>query len=390
MSELAMFEPAVSQERAQALEGLTFTCSKAVLSEAIGNVSRGVAAKSTIPSLEGIKMLLEGGTLHLTGYDLELGIQTEIPVTSSGQSGEFVVNARLFSEIIRKMPEDSITVELGAHMSTRISSGAAEYSIVSLTSEEYPAIPDFDKSAQISLPQPLLKNMIGQTLFAVAVTENKPILTGELFDVADGTFHLVAIDGFRLAVRQETVQGAENCHFVVPAKALKEISNLLRDEEEKTVLVSPGKKHISFEIGSYQVISRLLEGDFHNYKGSIPASSATQAVIGTREFIQSLDRCTLLINDKMKAPVKCLFSQGKLTMTCSTGLGRFHDEFPIDLTGPDVEIGFNCRYLLDALKASESDQVRLGMNGGLSPMKITPLEGEAYTFLVLPVRLKAE
>ncbi len=368
---------------------MKFTCIKAEINEALSNVSRAVPQKSPLTALEGVKLYLNRNTLELTGYDLELGIQTKIDVVSE-DIGECILNSKLFGEIIRKMPSEKIEIEIDEKLTTTIRGFNTEYKILAMPADEYPSIPDYDTGDNFTIPQPMLKNMINQTIFAVAVVDNKPILMGELFDILDYNFNLVAIDGYRLAVRSEKIESDNHYHFVVKAKALSEVSKLLKDDEEEKVTMHVSKKHITFEIGKYMLFSRLLEGDFHNYKGSIPANHNTEIVINTREFISTLERCMLLINEKSKAPVRCIFKDGKVKLSCSTALGKFVDEMEADTAGPSVEIGFNCRYLLDALKATESDKVRLQLNGGLSPMKIVPMEGNDYTFLVLPTRLKAE
>ncbi|MGN0643206.1 MAG: DNA polymerase III subunit beta [Huintestinicola sp.] len=368
---------------------MKFSCKQSVLNEAVVNVSRAVPAKSPVNALEGIKMYLDRNVLELTGYDLELGIQTKIEVESEDH-GEFTVNAKLFSEIIRKMPSETVTIEIDERLKTTIKGENAEYNILALSADDYPSIPECDKSDSFTISQSVLKNMISQTIFAVSVSDNKPILTGELFDISDGIFNLVAIDGFRLAVRTEKFANDDRHHFVVKAKALSEVSKLLKDEDDKNVNVYISKKHVIFDINGYMVISRLLEGEFHNYKGSIPSNHSTEIVLSTKDLISSLERCSLLIVEQTKAPVKCIFEDGMVKISCSTSLGKLSDVIPVEITGQRVEIGFNCRFLLDALKASESDKVKLLLNGGLSPMKIVPLEGDSYTFLVLPVRLKAE
>lgn len=368
---------------------MKFICSQSVLNEAVVNVSRAVPVKSPLTALEGIKMYLDRNVLELTGYDMELGIQTKIEVESEDH-GEFTVNAKLFSEIIRKMPSEKVSVEIDDKLKTTIKGGDAEYNILALAADDYPSIPDYDKSDTLTVPQGLLKNMISQTIFAVSMSDNKPILTGELFDIQDGIFNLVAIDGFRLAVRTEKINTEDRYHFVVKSKALSEVSKLLKDDGENNVNMYVSKKHIVFEIGGYMVISRLLEGEFHNYKGSIPTNYSTEIILSTKDLIASLERCSLLIVEQTKAPVKCTFGDGQVKINCSTALGKLSDVFGADITGNKVDIGFNCRYLLDALKASESDKVRMLLNGGLSPMKIVPADGDAYTFLVLPVRLKNE
>lgn len=368
---------------------MKFTCKQAEINEALSNVSRAVPQKSPLTALEGVKLYLNRNTLELTGYDLELGIQTKIDVVSE-DIGECILNSKLFGEIIRKMPSETIEIEIDEKLTTTIRGFNTEYKILAMPADEYPSIPDYDTGDNFTIPQPMLKNMINQTIFAVAVVDNKPILMGELFDILDYNFNLVAIDGYRLAVRSEKIESDNHYHFVVKAKALSEVSKLLKDDEKETVTMHVSKKHITFEIGKYMLFSRLLEGDFHNYKGSIPANHNTEIIINTREFISTLERCMLLINEKAKAPVRCIFNDGKVKLSCSTALGKFVDEMEADTAGPSVEIGFNCRYLLDALKATESDKVRLHLNGGLSPMKIVPMEGNDYTFLVLPTRLKAE
>ncbi|MCM1577278.1 MAG: DNA polymerase III subunit beta [Ruminococcus sp.] len=366
---------------------MKFKCKQPVLMEAVGNVSRAVPVKSPVSSLEGIKMYLSGNELELTGYDLELGIQTKIEVESEDH-GEFTVNAKLFSEIVRKMPSETVEVEIDEKLKATIKGGDAEYNILALSADDYPDMPDYDTSDSFSLAQGILKNMINQTIFAVSVSDNKPILTGELFDIKDGIFNLVAIDGFRLAVRTEKIKTEDSYNFVVKAKALSEISKLLKDDGEKNVTVYVSRKHAVFDINGYMVISRLLEGEFHNYKGSIPASHSTEINVNTKSLIASLERCSLLIVEQTKAPVKCTFGDGQVKVSCSTTLGKLSDVFPLDITGNKVEIGFNCKYLLDALKAAESDRVKLLLNSSTSPMKIVPADGDAYTFLVLPVRLK--
>ncbi|MGN0666231.1 MAG: DNA polymerase III subunit beta [Huintestinicola sp.] len=368
---------------------MKFVCKQSLLNEAVVNVSRAVPSKSPVTALEGIKMYLDKNTLELTGYDMELGIQTKIEVDSEDH-GEFTVNAKLFSEIIRKMPSEEVTIEIDEKLKTTIKGENAEYNILALSADDYPSIPDYDKSDSFSISQAILKNMISQTIFAVSVSDNKPILTGELFDISDKIFNLVAIDGFRLAVRTEKISSDDHHKFVVKAKALAEVAKLLKDDDEKKVSMYITKKHVVFEINGYFVFSRLLEGEFHNYKGSIPANHSTEIVLNTKDLIASLERCLLLVVEQTKAPVKCIFEDGQVKISCSSSLGKLSDVFPVEISGQRVEIGFNCRFLLDALKASESDKVKLLLNGGLSPMKIVPIEGDDYTFLVLPVRLKSE
>lgn len=368
---------------------MNFTTSRNTLTEALNNITRAVPQKSTIPALEGVKFSLDKNILELTGYDLEMGIRTKISAESEDK-GDFVINARLFSEMVRKMDSENINIEIDNNLKVTVKGDKAEFNILALPASDYPSLPESDAEDNFSFSQSVLKNMINQTIYAVSIDENKPILTGELFDIDEGEFNLVAIDGYRLAVRHEKIPTNDKYHFVVKAKTLNEISKLLQDDDKSEARIYVSKRHVIFEINGYTVISRLLEGDFHNYKASLPKTSTTQIEVNTREFISSLERCSLLINDKMRAPVKCIFDEGLIKINCQTGLGKFTDEIEASITGKRVEIGFNCRYLLDALKACDGDKIIMESNGGLTPMKILPLDGDAYTFLVLPVRLKTE
>lgn len=361
--------------------------SKTEMSEALNNISRAVPQRATIPALEGVKLCLINGKLEITGYDLEIGIQTVIDAESDDY-GEYVFNSRLFSDIIRKMPTDTVTVEINTNLTARIFGGNAEYNIMAMSADEYPSIPEANQERKITIPQPLLKNMINQTIFAVAVSESKPILTGELFEIEDGSFNLVAIDGYKLAIRNEMLKTDQNYNFVIKARSLSEIAKLLGDDDSEMTEIFVSKKHINFKISNYTVISRLLEGEFHNYRGAMPKEYETDVIIDTKPFIDCLDRCTLLLNDKVKAPVRCAFSDGEVKISCTSTIGKLSDEMDAEINGPEVEIGFNCRYLLDALRAAESDKVRLSLSGSASPMRIMPIDGDSFTFLVLPVRLR--
>ncbi len=362
-------------------------CSKQALYEALVNVSKAAADKSTIPALEGVKLSLERSVLTLTGYDLELGINTSIPVESA-DSGELVVNSRLFSDIVKRMPADDIEINISETLAVTIKGGATEYSISALSAAEYPSIPEMYDGDEVRLSQGVLKSLISETIFAVSTNDTKPILKGELFEIADNCLNVVAIDGFRLAVRTESVKRDEPMKFIVPSKTLSEVSKLLKDDEDIDCAIRVTKKQVVFDFSGYTVFSRLLEGEFHNYRGSIPQNSATEVIISKRELIDCLERASLLINERIKMPVKCMFDNGELKVTCSTTIGKINDGISADISGPKIEIGFNCKFLLDPLKVIKDDKIKLLMNGGNLPMKIVPTEGGEYTYLVLPVRLK--
>lgn len=366
---------------------MQFKADKQELKSALAVVSKAVSAKTSIPVLECVRCVISEGALQLTGYDLEIGIMTTIGVETF-DSGMFAVDPKLFGGMISKMPGNEIEIIMEDNSSVTLRSGKTKFDINVIDAADYPELPDFEKNSKIEIPQSILKSMITQTLFAVALNDNKPVLTGELFELQKGNFTVAALDGYRLAVRMESVSITESYKFVVPAKALREVAGILSDKSEVPCAIHPGKKHISFSIGDYTVFSRLLEGEFHNFKASITPSAASEVIIKTRELIDCLERCAVIVNDRVKAPVRCIFGNSIISVSCETAIGKIHEEIEVDFAGAEVEIGFNCKYLLDALKSCESDQAKLQINGGTSPMKVVPLEGESYLFLVLPVRLK--
>ena len=366
---------------------MKFICDKTEISEAIGNVSRAVSQKSTIPALEGIKVRVSEGSVELTAYNLEMGIRTSINATTSGE-GEFVVSARLFSEFTRRMSGERISFDIDENLVINISCSATECSFPAMSADEYPELPKVDSARSFSVKQSTLKSMINMTSYAASLNESKPVLTGELFDIEDGSFNMVAIDGFRLAIRNEMTDCSEKYHFVVPKKALLEVSTLIKDDTDKLCTVCTNDRHIIFEIGNVFVISRLLEGVFHNYKLSIPSGCKTEVIISKRDFTTCLERCSLLIDDKNKSPIRCEVGSGVLKISCKTGIGKINDAISADISGEAVTIGFNNKLILEALRAAEGDKVRILFNGAMKVIEILPLEGESFIFLVMPIQLK--
>ncbi len=362
-------------------------CNRQNLYEALTNVSKAAAEKSSIPALEGVKFSLDSQWLWLTGYNLEIGITTSIEVVSS-DSADLIVNSKLFSEIVKKMPTDEITIEVDENLTMTISGGNTEYSISVIDASEYPSIPDFSQDLSFTISQPLLRDMINETIFAVSQNDIRPILKGELFEIVDNELNVVALDGYRLAIRTEPIKSDNNIKFVVPSKTLNEVSRLLKDDEDSTCDIMVSKKQVVFDISGYTVFSRLLEGEFHNYRGSIPQSCATEVIIDRRELVNCLERASLVINEKIKSPVKCLFDNGSLKISCRSQIGKINDEISADIAGPKIEIGFNCKYLLEALKAVSDESVKLMMNGGNLPLKIIPVNGTGYTYIVCVLRIK--
>lgn len=367
---------------------MKFSCEKALLSTAVAITSRAVAAKSSIPAMEGI--LIEAGSqLRLTGYNLETGIQATVPAEIR-ERGSLVLSARLFGEIVRKMPDDVVVFSSEGYM-VNIKCGLSEFNILGTDPEEFPELPTVDQQNALVLPQPVLRSMISQTLFAVSDNESRPVHTGSLFDVQGSTLAVVSVDGYRLALRRETVvekKGAELFSFVVPGAALGEVEKICTGEEEITI--TQGARHILFQTGDIILVCRRLEGEFLPYQNAIPRNNTIKVECDARTLLSSIERVSLIISEKLKSPLRCVFGDGMVSITTKTSIGDAADQCAIMGNGQELEIGFNNKYLMDALKAAPADRLRMEFSSGVAPCVILPAEGEeSFLYMVLPVRLKA-
>ena len=363
---------------------MKFSCEKALLVSAVATTSRAVAAKSSIPAMEGI--LIEADTrLRLTGYDLEKGIQATVPAEIQ-EPGSLVLSARLFGEIIRKMPDDVVVFTAQNYM-VNIKCGLSEFNILGTDPEEFPELPTVDQQNSLTLEQSVLRSMISQTLFAVSDNESRPIHTGSLFEVDKNGLTVVSVDGYRLALRREAVdkiEGAESFSFVVPGSALSEVDKICSGEGPVTI--SQGARHILFQAGETLLVCRRLEGEFLAYRNAIPRNNPIQVECDARTLLA----VSLIISEKLKSPLRCVFGDGMVSITTKTGIGDASDQCPITGDGQNLEIGFNNKYLMDALKAAPADKLKLEFSSGVAPCVILPAEGEEnFIYMVLPVRLKA-
>ncbi len=368
---------------------MKFTCNTSVLADACNIVQRGVPQKSTIPATEGIFMQAKGSRLALAGYDLEVGITTAIDCTIQ-EEGSIVLNARLLCDILRKLPSASVTITVDSHNLCKITSGESDFSLVGIPANDYPELPTVSGGVPFAIKQGTLRDMVKQTIFAVAANDIKPVHKGIKFEVENNNLRLISCDGFRLAIRNEAIDYAgDDMTFVVPAKTLSEVTKLA-DDDEQNISFSIGKKFILFEIGSYRIISRLLEGEFFNYKNAIPSESTTKARVNLKLILDSVERTSLLITSKVKSPIRCLFDENLIKISSSTSLGTAKDKIPASIEGKRVEIGFNNTYLTDCLKTVDVDEVSIELSSPVSPIIIKPISGDNFIFLIIPMRLKNE
>ena len=370
---------------------MKFSCEKALLQSAVMTAGRVVASKSSILALEGVLVEAENTGLRISGYNLETGIVTNVEANVV-KTGAIVLSARLFGEIIRKLPDDVVSVETEGN-SVHITCGPTSFDIMGSSAEEFPELPQVDAGNGLTVTQGCLRSMISRVIFAVSDNESRPIHTGALFEVSDEHLTMVAVDGYRLALRREKFvdkNGAANYTFVVPGAALNEVDKICSDSDEE-VSITAGVRHITFEMGATLLVARRLEGEFLNWRQTIPQNNTVVLEAATADLQISIDRASLIINDKLKSPLRCKFEAGSLAITSRTAIGSAFDRCPIGGDGKGLEIGFNNRFLMDAVKAAPAGKVRLELNTPTSPCLILPVEGEADNFLymVLPVRLKA-
>ena len=365
------------------------TCDKDNLISAISIASRTVSQKSTIAALEGI-LISAGNMLVLTGYNLETGISVSLEANIQ-EMGTAVFPAKLFGDIVRKLPDDTVTIQVDDNYKVKIISGISTFSIMASSSEDYPSLPDVEYDKAISVPQNVLKDMISGTIFSVSDNQARPIQTGCKFEITAEDITVVAVDGYRLALRREKIENPEEriLNFVAPSPALREVEKILGDTDD-SVSFTLGTKHIMFQIGIATLVCRLLEGEFLDWRRVVPTDNPIRLAINVKNMTESLERVSLIVSEKLKSPVRCTFGENVVALRTSNSIGNAYDECPTAGSGGDMEIGFNCKYLLEALRAVPTENISMELKTNLSPAVITPCEGDKFTYMVLPVRLKAE
>lgn len=374
---------------------MKLTCSKNVLLDIVNTVQKAVSVKSTMPILECINIDSSGdGHVVVTGNNLDLCIEYNT-TCNVDEGGVVALTSKMFGEIVRRMPEGNVTIQVNPeNYVTKIKCGVSEFNIQGLNGMEYPAAPILDEKFRFTLKQAELKRLIRKTIAFVALTEGKkPVLTGALFEIKNNILNVVASDGHRLAIVKQELEGEfDNSKMVIPGSTLRELLKLLKDEEDVTVIVSD--RHVMFDFGYYQVYTRLLDGEFLKYEAIISAVNTIDVVCEKRYIIDSLERALLLINDDItahsesKVPVRFNISYNKIDLSCITGKGQVNDTVDVQQNGGDLIIGFNCRFMLDALSGCDEDRVRMEFSAPTSGCFIrSASDDDSYLYMVLPVRL---
>ena len=370
---------------------MKIVCYKDTLLKALNSVIKGVASKTTNPILEGILIQTNDNQIRLTTYDMELGIEYIID-SDVKQQGSTVVNAIMFSEIIRKLPDSEIYITLNENNLLEIECEGALYKLTTMNPDEFPELPKIEVENSIDLEQNMLKNMIKRTIFAVSTEENRQIFTGCLFEVENNKLNVVAVDGFRLALRSIYLPvKVSDFKAVIPGKTLNEINKILSDSFEN-IKIGIAKNQALFEMENCKIVSRTLDGEFLNYKSVIPNTWETRIRVNKNNLQDIFKRNTLnsaSYNEKEKKyPVKVSVDIGKIIISCTNQTGEAKEEIFISTEGKNIEVGFNPKYFLDALKAIDDEEVFVEFGTSISPCLIKPIENNEYVYMILPIRLK--
>ena len=367
---------------------MRFTCEKNMLVQGLNIAGRTVAQKSSLSVIEGI-LCRAGQGLSLTGYNMETAITYTVDADVA-DPGECILPAKLFGDIVRRLPEGPVTVVVDDNFKVSIRAGYASFTISAESADDYPDLPDVNEGKAIKIPQSALKDLIGGTIFAVSENQGRPIHTGVKFEVTNTSISAIAVDGFRLARRTfhpEEETGRE-LSFVVPSAGLKEVEKILTDSDDMAAFTL-GAKHILVEIGAATLVCRLLEGEFLDWRRVVPTNCPIKLVANVGDLASSVERVGLIVSEKYKSPIRCTFSNQVLNMRTATTIGAAEDRCSLAGDGKELEIGFNVRYMADALRVIPSEEVTMELTNGLSPIVLTPVD-EKYDFayMILPVRIK--
>jgi DNA polymerase-3 subunit beta len=384
---------------------MKITFQKHILEEVVNDSMCSVSDKNTIPVVEGIRFKTEeDGTCSITTYDLEKGFQASVECDIA-EGGNYVINAQKLNRIIKFMPDQYITLTVTPNCNVVITSGLSKFELHAMEGESFPSLPDLTGEVGFTVTGNILKKMISQVFFAIAVTDQRPVLCGALFEITNSQLKVVACDGNRLAVREKICmlentdqQGGElDCSFVVPGKTLSQLLRLISDDE--TVNIQLSRKHVIFRMDGKLFFSRLIDSDYIDYQRVIPKTKPITVKVDRMGLISSLERASLVTEDKAlgqaKSYVRCAFEDSKLKISSVSVTGSVYDELGIAKEGDNIIIGFNCRYLLDALKAADGQTVSITLNSPLMSIVITPVAAEDaepsdedFLYMVCPVKMK--
>ena len=363
-------------------------CSKSNLAKGVSIVSKAVPSKTTMPILECILIDASTDVIKLTANDMELGIETRIDGDIL-ERGILALNAKIFSEIVRKLPDNDIVIETDANNQTIITCEKAKFNIAAQSGEDFSYLPVIEKEDYITVSEFTLKEVIRQTIFSIADNDTNKMMTGELFEIQDNVLRVVSLDGHRISIRKIDLKDSYGQRkVIVPGKTLQEISKIIGGEAEQNVDISFTKNHIVFEFDKTIVVSRLIEGDYFKIDQMLSSDYETRVKINKREFLDCIDRATLLIKEGDKKPIIINIGEETMELKIKSQIGSMNEEIEIIKEGKDLMIGFNPKFLIDALRVIDDEEVELYFMNAKAPCFIKD-EQQSYIYLILPVNFNA-
>lgn len=363
-------------------------CSKASLLKGVSIVSKAVPSRTTMPILNCILIDASANEIKLTANDMELGIETVIE-GEIVERGIIALDAKFFSEIVRKLPDNDVVIESDDTFQTTITCEKAKFNIVGKSGEDFSYLPYIEKNESISISQFTLKDVVRQTIFSIADNDTNKLMTGELFEINENRLRVVSLDGHRISIRNiELKESYSPLKVVVPGKTLQEISKILTGEAEGMVDIFFADNHILFEFDETKVVSRLIEGEYFHIDQMLSSDYDTKVKINKREFLSCIDRATLLIREGDKKPIILNIQDGSLQLKINSFVGSMNEEIEIEKEGKDLLIGFNPKFFIDALRVIDDEEVTLYMVNPKAPCFIKDDAG-TYVYLILPVNFNA-
>ncbi len=364
-------------------------CRQDLLLNSINTVLKACSTKTTMPILECIFIKAFNNKLTLVSNNLELGIESTIDADVIDE-GFIALESKIFSEIIRKMPGEVIEISSDDNYMTNIMSEKSKFQIAGQSGKDFPELPNVEKTHVCTVNQLALKEMIRQTIFSVAQDETRPILTGEMFQIKNNSLNMVSVDGYRISYRKlELSNENSEIEVVIPGKTLGEINKILSSEEDDEVTIYFGDKNVLFDIGDSKIVSRLLEGEFLKYEQVFSTDYETKILVDRKNFLMSIERAALISREGKKNPIRIQIEGHKMLITSNAELGTAREELDVILEGKAITIAFNPKYLIDALKAIDEDNICIHFISALTPCIIKPEDGDHYKYLILPIRVNS-
>lgn len=367
---------------------MKLVCSKANLLHGVNIVSKAVPTRTTMAILECILIDASTNEIKLMANDMELGIETRIE-GDIVERGIIALDAKIFSEIVRKLPDNDVTIETDASFKTVITCEKAKFNIIGKSGDDFSYIPYIERNEAISISQFTLKEVIRQTIFSIADNENNKLMGGELFELNENQLRVVSLDGHRISIRKiELKENYGSKKVVVPGKTLQEISKIVNETVDEDVMIFIADNHIIFEFDRTTVVSRLIEGEYFKIDQMLSSDYETKVKINKRELLDCIDRATLLVKEGDKKPIIMNITDGNMELKINSFIGSMNEEIDINKEGKDILIGFNPKFFIDALRVIDEEEVSLYMVNPKAPCFIKDDDGR-YTYMILPVNFNS-